>query len=566
MSSVTTHISEFVTSKSHSTKLQDGCVGQVRSCAVDQWILTWKSFRQESKVSESNEHDDGFRFIVFIVKPSIECLECMLGCLGAGLVVVPLNWRWTLKDMEEALADMNHAIAGVVVDKFFSDVGKSLYDRIIHLDSRFTRCVFLQIPYPRLRTMQPRTCQTLAKAPNNVAFVIFTSGTGSKPKAAMITHDNIIFQCFQKKVCCGYETSDVYLHMAPLFHVGGLVSALAMVMVTARHVFMPSPNFDSQKALNILVEESCTSFIAVPTMMKDLVESNDRRGGGPLENVKRVLIGAGGLDPGTAARAQHMMPQASLFTAYGMTEACSSMTYMSIGRRNQLETSTEHIYVGEIPLGIHIAVLNDQGAIHTRGKGELVTRGRHVFHSYYERHCAQRRSSNFLCDANGNAWFRTGDLGLTLGNKVWLSGRLKDIIKSGGENVASAEVERVLVLHNGILECSVYAIPDKKWGEAVAAAIILVHGSDIWNMCMQTKQTIVTPNDHTEIYQHIKHHCIQCGLSPYKIPKCLMVCSTAFPRNATGKIIKRMLQQETITCLRDLTSHTNTSTNLHSKL
>ena len=145
-------------------------------------------------------------------------------------------------------------------------------------------------------------------------------------------------------------------------------------------------------------------------------------------------------------------------------------------------------------------------------------------------------------------WFRTGDIGFVSGSTLWLSGRIKDMIKSGGENVAAAEVERVLMKHPDIVECSVYAIPDARWGEAVAAAVVCTssHPSNQETRSSSSGSRIVTPSIHGTIYQRMKEHCLEYGLSPYKIPKCILQCRSPLPRNATGKVIKHVLQKDTV--------------------
>jgi o-succinylbenzoate---CoA ligase len=538
-----THITESITQATNATPNHHHNQ-KPRHAIVEQWIGFWNSNTLGISSTSQKKHGtrDEFRFVIFLINSSIKSLECMLGCFGAGMVVVPLNWRWSLEDMCGALEDMKHAIVGVVVDQHFEELAMNLLSLVCENGTMIVR---VSDPIPK--RMQPPQLMVeagLSKAPHNVACVIFTSGTASKPKAAMLTHDNILFQCHQKIVCCGYCESDVYLHMAPLFHVGGLVSALAMVVANARHVFMPTPQFDPHLALERLRENSCTSFIAVPTMLKDLLDANEEYGSGrKFETLKRILVGAGGLDDADTARVQRVMPHATLLTAYGMTEACSSMSYKVIRAGLPRESSGEHVCVGEIPNGIHVGVLNQHGYVHIHGKGELVTRGRHVFHGYYTGKPTYRQSPDFVCDARGNVWFRTGDLGLISGSTLWLTGRVKDMIKTGGENVAAAEVERILMKHSDIVECSVYAIPDARWGQAVAAAVVCRLPR---HQHLQESRSLVAPSINGTMYQRMKSHCLKQGLSPYKIPKCLMLSFSPLPRNATGKVIKHELQKTTV--------------------
>jgi acyl-activating enzyme 14 len=388
----------------------------------------------------------------------------------------------------------------------------------------------------------------------------------------MLTHDNIIFQCGQKQACCGYHGKDVYLHVAPWYHVGGLVSALAMVMVGARHEFLDArQGFDAGEVLDVMQRKTCTSFIAVPTMLRDLVSCWEHKGGGKvLLSVKRVLVGAGGLGQGDAARVKRMLPRAAVLTAYGMTEACSSMSYMDIGDSSEDKGGDpfhsddvvgENAYVGKVPRGIRMGVLSHQGTVLDEGRGELLTSGRHVFSMYYSPGSQRRQPEHFVLDfRDGTVWFRTGDMGYVRGDQLWLSGRLKDIIKTGGENVHAAEVERVLGSLGGVMECSVFAVPDIRWGEAVAAALVIDNREESWTELMRGRDRVLvmgsmasssTTTEAVE-YERIKAYCRERGLAPFKVPKVILVMDgqkSALPKNATGKVIKRGVQDMVLALL-----------------
>jgi len=513
----------------------DTCfISRPRKGVVNALLARWKDEGRRQEVSID------YKFVIFVTKPSMECLECMLACVGSGCVVLPINWRWSIIDMMAALEDMVESVVGVVVDDSFQSIGSQLYDFLTR-SRAYSTITMWHLEDMLLRSLSDldgcTVCDmSLVKARNDVAFAIFTSGTSSKPKCALLTHDSIIFQCEKKESCCGYGSSDVYLHASPLFHVGGLVSALAMIRVHAGHVFMPSPHFDAPKTLDYILKYSCTCFIAVPTMMADLV---NLPGESALKSVKRILIGAGGLSPGLFPRVSAMFPNATLYTAYGMTEACSSMTYLCISGGSPSKSILHKTHVGQCPEGIDMSVMNEQGKVLDCGEGELLTKGRHVFFSYYGKGGIQDRRSYFIHDARGREWFRTGDVGIIQGSDIWLSGRVKDIIKSGGENVSAAEVEHVLQSHPEIKECSVFAIPDARWGEAVSAAIVL---REEIRKGQQEPSKVISYDSNNDTYVEIKKYCSLHGLSSYKVPKYVLICSSALPRNATGKILKTQLQ------------------------
>lgn len=545
------HVTEFVTGRTLaeakgvplSESRADGCLPCRPRTRIVQYVSGWWGGLMEGV--------SGYRFVVFLTLSSVESIECMLGCLGGGHVVVPVNWRWSIQEMVEALDGLvDGEVVQIVADGHFEHLGFKLRDawNASHSNKVEVVCVQNLISFGNhTNDRVEESCDkdtVLLKADNDVAFVIFTSGTTSRPKGAMITHDAMVFQCYNKHVCCGYRESDVYLHMAPMFHVGGLVSALAMVYVGAAHVCMPGPHFDAGVALDLLHMHLCTSFIAVPTMVNDLMEVAVSKECS-LDHVERVLIGAGGLSRRTMERMVQSMPRAVVYTAYGMTEACSSMTYAIASNTDEKDLGVPgSAYVGISPRGIYMAVLTPDGRIETDGKGELVTRGRHTFLKYCMR---DQPAGSVVKDCHGTTWCRTGDLGcITRTHKngapeVWLLGRIKDMIKTGGENVSAVEVEEVVLMHPDVRECSVFGVPDPTWGEAVIVAVVLHHND-------ATEPQIIRSST---LYASIKAHCLSNGLSSYKIPKLVVVYPQQLPRNATGKVLKHQLRQTIVSLVHE---------------
>ncbi|XP_022146566.1 2-succinylbenzoate--CoA ligase, chloroplastic/peroxisomal isoform X2 [Momordica charantia] len=282
-------------------------------------------------------------------------------------------------------------------------------------------------------------------APDGAAVICFTSGTTGRPKGVTITHSALIVQALAKVAIVGYSEDDVYLHTAPLCHIGGLSSAIAMLMLGARHILIPK--FEDKSAAEAIDLYGVTSLITVPAMMADLIslirEKDNCKG---RESVKKILNGGGGLPLELIKDALKIFPRAKLVSAYGMTETCSSLTFLTLYDPMR-ETSIPHFHSYEHskchsiyqPEGVcvgkpapHIEMkISLDGSSHV---GRILTRGPHLMLRYYDK--ISPRPSN---DVN-EVWFDTGDIGSIDDNgNLWLVGRSNGRIKSGGENIYPEE-------------------------------------------------------------------------------------------------------------------------------
>ncbi|PSC74789.1 2-succinylbenzoate-chloroplastic peroxisomal [Micractinium conductrix] len=372
----------------------------------------------------------------------------------------------------------------------------------------------------------------LHSAPGGAALIVYTSGTTGRPKGVALSHEALHSQSMAKLLVCGYSAADIYLHAAPLFHVGGLSSALAMLAAGARHVFLP--RFTGPALLAAIQQHSVTSFIAVPTMLADLLSAAALAHVPSLPSVTRVLVGGGGMPPEVQAGLAALCPAATVHTAYGMTEGASSLTFHTLWgpRRSGAAVRAMQpaaaaaaaaappaglpggVYVGRPPPGIELAIYeppggqpasDDSGAasssgggggggsrrvlasvrgspsgaapvasgggrVRLCGEGEVLTRGPHLMLGYWDDEDATAAA------LLPGGWLRTGDLGCLRQGHLWLMGRAKDMIKSGGENVNAWEVERALGSHPAVAVAAVVGAADWRLGEAVAAAVVLRPG------------------------------------------------------------------------------------------
>ena len=272
-----------------------------------------------------------------------------------------------------------------------------------------------------------------------------------------------------------------------------------------------------------------------------------------LGSVQRLLVGAGGMSAALQQQLRRLFPNAALLTAYGMTEACSSMTFQMLpepaGRGQPAPSTEQGVCVGHPPPGIEMAIL-PAGAAAGAGaagmlpssragaEGEMLTRGPHTLLRYWG--MPAETAAVYL----PGGWLRTGDIGSLDGHgRVWLRGRVKDTIRSGGETVHASEVESVLACHPAVRAVAVVGTPHARLGEQVAAVVQLQPrwswtGPGLPGQVLQQTEGAVTVS-----LVALQQHCRQAGLSPYKLPRAAFASQAPLPMNASGKLLKQQLKQ-----------------------
>ncbi|CAN4081966.1 unnamed protein product [Withania somnifera] len=381
-------------------------------------------------------------------------------------------------------------------------------------------------------------------APQEAAIICFTSGTTGRPKGVTISHSALVVQSLAKIAIVGYGENDVYLHTAPLCHIGGISSALALLMAGGCHILLPK--FEAKLAVESIDQHNVTSFITVPAMMADLISFyREKHISLGSKSVKKVLNGAGGLSSDLIKNATELFPRAKLLSAYGMTEACSSMTFMTLydpvresysqhsnANSSNLAHKPDGICVGKPAPHIEIRIAGDDSSC----IGRILTRGPHVMLGYW----GQMPSNN--SSPTDDCWLDTGDIGHIddCGN-IWLIGRLKGRIKSGGENVYPEEVEAVLMQHPGISASVVIGLPDSRLTEMVVACIRL---KDNWQWTDSSSNHPVDKNEHCLSSTILQKFCRVKDMTGFKIPKNFVVWKKQFPVTTTGKLKRDHVRAE----------------------
>ncbi|MGJ4949354.1 acyl-CoA synthetase [Bradyrhizobium sp. HKCCYLS20291] len=347
-------------------------------------------------------------------------------------------------------------------------------------------------------------------AGSDVAQIVYTSGTESLPKGAMLTHDAVIWQYVSCVVDAGIAADDVTLHALPLYHCAQLdVFFGPSIYVGATNIITAFPTPDN--LLPLIAKYRITSFFAPPTvwisiLRSPLFETTD------VSTLRKGYYGASIMPVEVLRELAQRLPKVQLWNLYGQTEIAPLATML--GPDDQLRKPGS---CGRAVLNVETRVVDDDMNDVAPGEvGEVVHRSPHLMLGYF--HDDERTAAAFHGD-----WFHSGDLA-TIDEEGYITivDRKKDMIKTGGENVASREVEEALYLIPEVSEVAVVGLPHPRWVEAVVAMVVVKSG------CELTEEALLKQ--------------ASSRLASFKTPK-RVVFVDALPKNPSGKLLKRQLRE-----------------------
>ncbi|KAI3710055.1 hypothetical protein L2E82_39828 [Cichorium intybus] len=476
-------------------------------------------------------------------------LEWLLAITFVGAIAATLNYRWSLEEAIFAMEDVKPIM--LVTDNEYNTNWHSEFQAhsvpflrwhvLMDTHNRYTSIGnilttnALKMPSPRPQLFNySSTC-------NGAAIVCFTSGTTGKPKGVMLSHSALVVQSLAKIAVIGYNEDDVYLHTAPLGHVGGLSSALAMLMSSGCHVILPK--FEAKSALEAIQKYHVTSFITVPAIMSDIISFNRKYQifrTKELPMVKKILNGGGSLSPNLIKHATNIFPKATLFTAYGMTEGCSSLTFMTLkdpSNQTNKNTKQEGVCVGKPAPHVELKISTEDSQILTRGPHLMIGYWAHI---------------PMTSNRDDDSWHETGDIGrIDDDGNLWLIGRMKGRIKSGGENIYPEEVETAVQKHPGISAIAVIGLPDARLTEKVVGCVQL---NDRWTWADSSLDHSVTRKEQCVSSEILQQFCRTNNLSGFKVPKMFIRWKKKFPLTTSGKLKRDQLKGEVMLHLKLLPS------------
>ena len=427
--------------------------------------------------------------------------------IGLGAVAVPLNPLSPSRELEPEIANVGASV--VVIEKLsaatWSEVDRSKVPSVttvITCDADHTSEGEVLID----ELLGAAPVERVDVDPDHLSTLIFTSGTAGRPRAAMLTHGNLLANIEQSRNVEGHVVaSDVIYTVLPLFHIFGLNVALNVGLSVGATVVLVQ-RFDPVTVIDTIADRGVTVFPGPPSMWSAFAYF-DQLQGSEFANVRLALSGAAKLPIATSQLMRDRFG-VEIREGYGLTEASPIVT-------SSLGAPVRFGSVGRVLDGVEVRLVNADGDIPAGDIGEIWVRGPNVFAGYF----LDADATDAVLTEDG--WLRTGDLATVDDDGyLWLVDRAKDLIIVSGFNVHPAEVEDVLAGHPDVAEVGVVGVPHPHTGEAVKAFVVSAEGSDI------DEETLI-------------EFCLD-HLARYKCPNKVLFVDE-LPRNTAGKLVRRQL-------------------------
>jgi long-chain acyl-CoA synthetase len=428
-----------------------------------------------------------------------------LATIGLGAVAVPLNPASPGPELGGEIAAVGVKV--VIVDKVSAGhwshidrIGVPSVEVVVHTEAGIDGT----IAFDELLASQPLPAVDLD--PSDLAVLMFTSGTAGAPRAAMLSHGNLMANLDQSLSAEGHiDAHDVIFGVLPLFHIFGLNVVVGLGLRVGATLLLVQ-RFDPSTAVQSIQDRRVTVIPGAPGLWAAFAHFDDLAPDA-FASVRLALSGASRL-PISVAEAMRDRFGVEIREGYGLTEASPIVT-TSTGAPVRFGS------VGRVLAGVEIRLVCAEGDALVGDVGEILVRGPNVFSGYYE---DPEATAAVLSD---DGWLHTGDMGTTDDDGyLYLVDRSKDLIIVSGFNVYPAEVEEMLVLHPAVVEAAVVGVPHPHTGEAVKAYVVTVPGADV---------------DEDTLIEHSLDH-----LARYKCPS-KVIFVDALPRNVSGKLVRRSL-------------------------
>lgn len=426
-----------------------------------------------------------------------EYLDALFACALLGAILTPLNWRLTPPELAGILRDCEPvALLCDEPQRAQAEAG--------------ARAAGLATPLVEMASFPGADAALAARAApfasddgEEIALILYTSGTTGVPKGAMLSHRMLTWNAINTQISWGLRENDIAPISAPFFHAGGL-NVLTTPLYHLGGTVVLQRDTSPAETLRVIAAERCTVAFAVPTVFQMMMERPEFQSA-DLSSLRFCITGGSScplpIIAGYAARGLEFRQ------GYGLTEV--GVNCFSLAPEDAMRKAGS---VGRPVFHSRARLVDEQGrAVAPGAVGELALAGPHVCSGYWRRPQA-------TAEAMPDGWWRTGDLAQVDDEGYYfIVGRRKDLFISGGENVYPAEVEGALALHPGIAEVAVIGRPDPRWGEVGLAVVVprqpgALAAQDVLMFC-------------------------DGKLARYKIPKAV-VFTDSLPRNAMGKVVK----------------------------
>jgi fatty-acyl-CoA synthase len=446
---------------------------------------------------------------------SLEYLGFYFGAARIGAVVVRLNWRLAPAEVRFAIDDAG-CRALIVHDRLAADLPASVTAGVEHL---------ICMPYEDgveapagalteefIAAADPGEPPVAPPDSGDRLMIMYTSGTSGRPKGAVWTHGNSLAYAAMQVTAYGFDGTSVAMTTGPLFHVGSLENLLlAALLVKGHGVLIRSGGFDSSRVLGAMEARGVTDVLLQTSLLYDALRTG-AIGARSLGSMRMLYTGGTDVAQWALDALAEQLPGVAVSTLYGLTEGGAVSTREILDRDDLEEGSVGY----PMPL-TEVRVRREDGTdTNTDEVGEICVRSGSSAREYWNKPEAS-------AETFAGGWCRTGDLGrLRADGRLQITGRLKDMIRSGGENIYPVEIENVLIAIEEVADAAVIAVPDEKYGETVCAVVVLAPGAELG-------------------VDALVEHCRE-QLASYKKPR-HVVFVPELPRSHTGKVEKAALRE-----------------------
>ena len=458
----------------------------------------------------------------------VEFAEIYYAAASVGATMVPLNFRAKPEELTYMI-DSTDVTALFISERYYS-----IYESIATATPSVKHVIPLDFERPGLDSLKslreanediPVWAETDDK---DATLIIFTSGTTALPKGVVLSYQALTALVVNTQAPADPSVDQqVVLVSVPFFHIAGATTLMSAVFSGRRLVVLPQ--FDPQAWLAAVEREGATHAFVVPTMLKRIMEVDDFDKY-DLSTLQLITYGAAPMPYEVVRRAVDVFApdraNVGLMNSYGQTEATGSMTTLGPDDHRLNGTPEENDLkiqrlrsVGRAMTDIDVAILLPDGRqAPANEEGEICIRGDRVMRGYNKR-------DDDTESALHDGWLHTGDVGkIDDGGYLFITGRLKDMVIRGGENIAPAEIEQVLEDHPGVAEAAIIGVPDVEWGEVCKAIMVPVAGGEL-------------PSEQ-ELTEYVKSR-----LASYKAPA-FYEWVEELPRNPMGKVLKTELRDK----------------------
>jgi acyl-CoA synthetase (AMP-forming)/AMP-acid ligase II len=445
---------------------------------------------------------DGASAVAYVGTNDLAVPIGLFAAAAAGVPFVPLNYRLPDDQLDGLLRSLSEPL--VVVDPERADALVAHGHRVVDRDAFVATA---------------RAGAEIGEVPadgEGAAVLLHTSGTTAAPKAAVLRHRHLMAYLIGTVEFGGAAPGDAALVSVPPYHVAALANLLSNLYLGRRIVYLPQ--FDAAEWVRTVRDERVTNAMVVPTMLAricDVLEAD----GGELPSLRALSYGGARTPAPVLERAMTLFADVDFTNAYGLTETSSTIAVLGpddhrAARRGDADAVARLTSAGRVLPTVEVAVRGADGDLAMGQTGEIWVRGEQVSGEY----------TGIAAPLDADGWFPTRDRGwLDADGYLFIEGRSDDTIIRGGENIAPAEIEEVLLRHPHIAECAVVGIPDEEWGQAIAAAVVL-RASDALG---------------ADEVREFARRSLRGSKTPERV-----VFVDELPYTETGKLLRRVVQAE----------------------